>query len=117
MRSTPARVTRVVLIALAVWKLPGGGVGATAVLELLAAATVGAVIWSIWNIGRERRFELERLDDGQRAILYGSIAMLALALAGRGELWATTVGSVVWILMAAAAAAGGFLSWRAWREL
>lgn len=105
------------LLAVAVWKLPGGGVGAATVLELLAGVTVGAVIWSVWNLARERRFELERLGDTQRAVLYGSIGLLALAFAGRGLLWASAAGSALWVLMIAAAVGGAVLSWRAWREL
>jgi len=115
--SPVARVAAVLIVAAVVWKLPGGGAGAAVVLEMLGAAMAAAIIWSVYSFGRRHRFDLERLDDRERAIIYGTLGMAMLALAGRGSLWATVGGSVVWLLMVGATVGGGFLSWRSWQQL
>ncbi|MEI7890113.1 MAG: hypothetical protein WCI34_07365, partial [Actinomycetes bacterium] len=65
----------------------------------------------------EHWLELDRLGEQGRLVLYGSIALLLLCLAARTLLWQTSGGSILWLLMAAGVAAGGYRSWQLWREL
>jgi hypothetical protein len=110
-------VAIVLLLAAVVWKLPGGGSFAAFILELLGATLTGAIIWSGWRIGRERRFDIERLDDRERAILYGAIAVGFLAIAGRATLWATVAGSIIWMVLVAAAVVAAIHAWRTLKAL
>lgn len=105
------------VLAALVWKLPGGGNIASFILELLGAVLTAAIIWTGWRIGRERRFDIERLEDRDRAILYGAVAVGFLAIAGRATLWASVAGSVAWMALVAFAIGGALISWRALKAL
>lgn len=107
----------VLLLAAVVWKLPGGGRFAAFVLELLGAVLTGAIIFSGWRIGWERRADIGFLGDRERAVLYGAVALGFLAIAGRASLWATVAGSVAWVAIVALAVAGAVMSVRSLRRL
>lgn len=112
-----ARVAAVLLIAAAVWKLPGGGTAASVVWEALGAGMLALIAWTAWRFGKEHRLELDRLGEQGRLVLYGSVALLLVALAGKSLLWQTSLGSVLWLLMVGGVVAGAYRSWQLWREL
>ena len=99
------------------WALPGGGNGASLVIELLGAVMLVAIAMTAWRFGREHSFELERLDVRGRAVVFGTLGLAALAAVSRPELWASVAGSVIWLVMAGVTIAGAVASWRLWREL
>lgn len=117
LNSGAVRVAAVLLIAAAVWALPSGGNVAAAVIELLGAAMLAAIAFTAWRFWREHQLEFDRLEVRGRLVLFGAIGLVVLAMAGRPVLWATVIGSVLWLLMVGLAVAGAVLSWRAWREL
>lgn len=64
------------------------------------------------------RDDIYGLGERHRAILYGSIGAFVLAMAWRVELLNTSGGSLLWIVMIAAALGGlyaCFMRWRAYR--
>ena len=97
--------------------MPGGGNGASLVIELLGAVMLVAIAMTAWRFGREHSFELERLDVRGRAVVFGTLGLAALAAVSRPELWASVAGSVIWLVMAGVTIAGAVASWRLWREL
>ena len=105
------------LLAAAVWALPGGGRGAALAIELLGAVMLAAIAMTAWRFGREHSLEFERLEVRGRAVVFGTLGLAALAAVSRPELWATVAGSVIWLVMAAVTVAGAIASWRLWREL
>jgi len=107
----------VLLLAAAVWSLPGGGKGASLVIELLGAVMLAAIAMTAWRFGREHSLELERLEVRGRAVLFGTLGLAALAAVSRPQLWASVAGSVIWLVMAGVTVAGAVASWRLWREL
>ena len=56
---------------------------------------------------------LATLSDGRRAILYGSLGLIALLIAGTDEFFASGGGTLAWILLLGAAIAA---IWRVWAE-
>src|SRR5262245_23486065 len=103
----------VMLLALVVAFLPGGGNGAEVVLTLITMAFLTAIAWTVYVLGRQNQLTLATLTDARRAILYGSLGMIALLIAGTDELFSTGAGTVAWILLLAASVAA---IWRIWVE-
>ncbi len=105
------------LAAAAVWALPGGGKAAAFVWDMLGAAMLAVVAIAAIRFGREHALDLDRLEPRGRSVLYGSLGLLAIALVARPSLWASTVGSALWLAMIGLVVAGGVASWRLWRSL
>jgi hypothetical protein len=74
-------VAIIVAIAAAVAFLPGGGNAAETVLALLSMAFLATLAWFVYVLSRERQLTLSALSDGQRAILYGALGLIAVLIA------------------------------------
>lgn len=105
------------VVAAAIWLLPGGGEFARFVIEMLGAVMLAAVALVGYRFAREHSLELNRLEANGRAVLFGSLGLLVIAMVGRPVLWSTAAGSALWLAMAGLVVAGAVVSWRAWREL
>jgi hypothetical protein len=103
----------IMLLALAVAFVPGGGNAAEAVLTALTMGFLAAIAWMLFTIGRRSQLTLATLSDGRRAILYGALGLIALLIAGSHELFSTGAGTLAWILLLAASIAA---IWRIWLE-
>jgi hypothetical protein len=68
----------ILLIALGVDLIPGGGQGATSFQQLLYLLFLGTLGWFASIMYREHRTALYSLGDRRRAILYASIGALVL---------------------------------------
>lgn len=88
----------VALIAAAVFAIPGGG---------RAASTFETVLFVVFGVAigyiglrqyREHRVSLHSLGDGYRALLYGAIALGAIAVIARQRMWQTSLGELVWFV-------------------
>jgi hypothetical protein len=103
----------VMLLALGVAFLPGGGNVAEAVITALTMALLAGIAWMVFTVSRENRLTLASLSDGRRAILYGAIGMLLLLIAGSDRMFASGGGTLLWILLLAASVAA---IWKVWME-
>jgi hypothetical protein len=99
-------VAIVVVLAAAVWALPAGG---------RAASLVGSVLGVLFGLGLglfgvrmylEHRMSIYTLDDRYRVLLYGALAVVFLTLTATSRLWGSSTGTLVWVLLLAAAAFG-----------
>jgi hypothetical protein len=98
----------VVVIAAAVAFLPGGGQTADLIWALLGIAlTVTFVLLGI-RFYRENRVAIFSLGDQHRALAYGAIAAVVVALAGRHELTKTGLGSLVFVVLIVGALGAGY---------
>jgi hypothetical protein len=95
-------VAIILVIAAAVDLLPGGG---------RAAATFTAALWVAFGLGialiglrlyREHRVAIYSLGDAHRALFYGGIALGAFLWAGRVRMWQTSLGELLWWVLAGA---------------
>ncbi|MCX6388919.1 MAG: hypothetical protein NTX07_09395 [Solirubrobacterales bacterium] len=116
-QSVAARIGIVLLLALGVWKLPGGGKAAAATWDALGAVMLALIAWTAWRFGREHWLDLDRLEEAGRLVVYGTIGIFLLALAGRTLLWSSAPGSILWLCMIGAVGAGAYRSWQLWKEL
>jgi uncharacterized membrane protein YjjP (DUF1212 family) len=101
-----------VAVAAAVAFLPGGGRTAGLVSALLGIAITVVFVLLGMRFYRENRVAIFSLGDKYRALAYGAIGALILALAGRTKLMDTAIGSVVLVLLFGGAIAAAYAVWR-----
>ncbi|HEY3434886.1 MAG TPA: hypothetical protein VGK41_04475 [Solirubrobacterales bacterium] len=106
-------VAIIMLLALVVAFLPGGGNAAETIITALTMALLAGVAWMVYVLSRDNQMTLATLSDGRRAILYGAVAMIALLIAGTDKLFSTGGGTLLWILLLAASVAA---IWRVWMD-
>lgn len=106
-------VAIVLLLAVVVAFVPAGGNAADAVLTAITMGFLAAISWAIYVFSRQNQLTLAALTDGRRAILYAALGMIALLIAGSDELFATGMGTLVWLLLLAGSVAS---IWRIWIE-
>jgi hypothetical protein len=106
-------VAIIMLLALVVAFVPGGGIAAATITTAIGMAFLAGISWSIYVLSRENQLTLATLTDGRRAILYGAFGMLALLVAGYEKLWSTGPGTLVWLLLLAGSVVA---IWRVWTD-
>ena len=106
----------IVLLALIVWLVPGGGQAGVTVSNLLGIVFAGGLLFLAYRIYMERRDAIFGLDDRQRGILYGSLALGTIAIVGTRRMWdAGGGGAIVWLILVAIAAFGLYSVWQAYK--
>jgi hypothetical protein len=110
---TARNVGIVLLLALVVAFLPGGGNLAETVLTALTMGLLAGIAWMVYTLSRENQLTLATLSDGRRAVLYGAIGMILLLIAGSDRLFASGGGTLLWIFLLAASIAA---IWKVWME-
>jgi hypothetical protein len=106
-------VAIIMLLALVVAFLPGGGNAAETLITALTMALLAGIAWMVYTLSRENQLTLATLSDGRRALLYGAVGMLALLVAGTDKLFSTGGGTLLWIVLLAASVAA---IWRVWMD-
>jgi hypothetical protein len=110
---TARNVAIVLLLALVVAFVPGGGNAADAILTAITIGFLTAIAWTVYVLSRQNQLTLATLTDGRRAILYGALALIALLIAGSDEMFSSGGGTLAWILLLVAAVGA---IWRVWVE-
>jgi hypothetical protein len=107
----------VLLIALVVWKAPGGGTAADTIMNVLSVAFIGGLFFFGFRLYKEHRETLFTLEERQRGLLYGALAMIAFALVATTRMWQAPggLGAVLWLAMLGAAGWAIYSVWRAYR--
>jgi hypothetical protein len=106
-------VAIIMVLALGVAFVPGGGNAANTVLTALTMGFLAGITWLIYTLGRQNQLTLATLSDGRRAVLYAALGLIALLIVGTDELLDTGGGTLAWILLMGAAIAA---IWRVWLE-
>jgi hypothetical protein len=106
-------VAIIMLLALGVAFIPGGGNAVDTVTTAIAMAFLAGISWMIYTLSRQNQLTLATLSDGRRAIFYGAFGMLALLVAGQDKLWSSGGGTLIWIVLLAASI---FAIYRIWTE-
>lgn len=110
---TARNVAIIMLLALGVAFLPGGGNAAATVLTALTMGLLAGIAWMVYTVSRENQLTLATLSDGRRALLYGAVGLIALLIAGSDKLFSTGGGTLLWIVLLAVAVGA---IWRVWME-
>jgi hypothetical protein len=94
----------IVLIAVPVAFLPGGGQAAEAAVTVLVLAFLATLGFAARQVYRENRLTYDTLPDDQRAILLGAVGVIVLMIAGADEmLGGGGLGAVLWVTLLACA--------------
>ncbi len=110
---TARNVAIVMVLALAVAFVPGGGNAVDTVFTALTMGFLAGITWMLYTLSRENQLTLATLSDSRRAIFYAAFGMIALLIAGTDKLFSTGGGTIVWIVLLAASVAA---IWRIWLE-
>jgi hypothetical protein len=106
-------VAIVMLLALVVAFVPGGGNAAETILTAITMAFLALIAWTLFVLSRQNQLTLATLSDGRRAVLYGGFGMIALLIAGSDEMFETGFGTLAWLFLLAASVAA---IWKVWAE-
>jgi hypothetical protein len=110
---TARNVAIIMLLALGVAFLPGGGNAVETVFTAIVMGFLAGITWMLYTLSRENQLTLATLTDNRRAIFYGAFGMLALLIAWQDKLWSTGMGTLLWLVLLAAAVVA---IWRVWTE-
>ncbi len=97
--STARNILVIVVIAALVVAVPGGGTGATVVIQAVSLLFLACIGWVASIYYRQYRTTLYSLGDARRAVLYGAVVVATLTLTGTSRLWGSSAGSVAWLLL------------------
>ncbi|MFT3863421.1 MAG: hypothetical protein QM729_04050 [Solirubrobacterales bacterium] len=106
-------VAIIMLLALGVAFLPGGGNAVETILTAITMGFLAGIAWMLYTLSRQNQLTLATLSDGRRAIFYGAFGMIALLIAGTDKLMSSGAGTLLWILLLAASVVA---IWRIWAE-
>ena len=110
---TARNIAIILVLALGVAFVPGGGNAAAAIFTALTLGFLAGISWFLYVMGRENRFTLLSLTDARRAILYGALGLIALLIAGTDEFFDSGGGTLAWLILLGAAIAA---IWRIWLD-
>ena len=74
-------------LAVAVWKVPGGGTAAATISNILTVAFIGGLFFFGYRLYMERRETIFGLEERQRGLLYGALALIVFALVATHRMW------------------------------
>jgi hypothetical protein len=105
----------ILVLALAVFALPGGGTGADILLALIGIAFSVAIWFFLMRMYRENRMTIFALGDRYRAIFYASLAAVVFAGASARQWWDSGGLTVLWFVLVGLAIYGLVATYRHWR--
>ena len=105
-------VAIVLLVAAAVYALPGGGRAASIFESILFVAFGVAIGYLGLRMYREGRIALHGLGDRHRALLYGALGLAAVVVIGQKRLWQSGLGELVWFILVGLAVYALLAVWR-----
>jgi hypothetical protein len=107
----------IVLLAVAVWKLPGGDKASLTISNLLTIVFVGGLLFFGYRIYMENRETIFGLPERQRGILYAALALAVITLVATGRMWDEGgLGALLWLGFLGLSIWALFSVWRAYRE-
>jgi hypothetical protein len=106
-------VAIIMLLALGVAFLPGGGNAVETIITAITMGFLAGIAWMLYTLSRQNQLTLATLSDGRRAIFYGAFGMIALLIAGTDKLFSSGAGTLLWLLLLAASVVA---IWRIWVE-
>jgi hypothetical protein len=112
----PRNILIVLLLALAVYAIPGGGTAAGIVGEFISIAFAVAIWFALVYVYRNFRTTIFSLGDRHRGLLYGGLAAILFLGAAAGRFFDSALGTFTWLAILGAAAYALIATFRHWRE-
>ena len=107
----------VLLLAVAVWRLPGGGTATDVIGNVLGIAFAAGLVFFAYRMYMENRMLLFDMPEQRRLLLYASATTLVFALVATGRFWNDNGPLILlWFALIGAAAYGFAVVIRTWRE-
>jgi len=106
----------IVLIALAVAFVPGGGESADLVAKTFNAIFIVLIALIVGTLYRRYRGEIFGLGDPYRFSLYASVGIAILTVSVTGQLWATGAGALVWFVLIGGTSYTLYAIWQRYRS-
>jgi hypothetical protein len=107
--TTARNIAIIALLALGVAFLPRGGDFTDAVLTAISMAFLVVISFAIYRLARANQLTLDALPLSRRAVLFSSVGLIVLMIAGTSKLFDTGPGTLVWILLIGSAGVGIWL--------
>ena len=108
----------IVLLAVAVWKVPGGGEASLTISNLLWIVFIGGLLFLGYRMYMEHRDSIFSLSERQRGIVYAALALATITLVATRRMWdeGGGLGAVLWLGFLALSIYAIYGVWRAYRE-
>lgn len=114
--ATVRNVVILVIVALAVWRLPGGALGERAVSNFIALVFWTALAFFVYKLYMERRTTLLGWDERLRMRLYGAAGLLMITIVATSRMFSQGgFGGLAWFVLIGVAVMGIFTAVRASR--
>jgi hypothetical protein len=101
----------IALLALGVAFLPRGGDIAEAVFTTLTMGFLALITLTVYRAARSNRMTLLALPDSRRLLVYASVGLIVLLVAGASKMFGSGLGTLAWILLLGSALVGLWLVW------
>ena len=108
----------IVLLAVAVWKVPGGGEASLTISNLLWIVFIGGLLFLGYRMYMEHRDSIFSLSERQRGLVYAALALATITLVATRRMWdeGGGLGAVLWLGFLALSIYAIYGVWRAYRE-
>jgi hypothetical protein len=97
------------ILALGVAFLPSGGDFADAVLAAITMAFLAVITLAVARLAQANSLTLDSLPASRRLVLYSSVGLIVLMVAGASKMFDSGLGTLAWILLIGSAAVGIWL--------
>ena len=109
-------VAIILAIAVVVWKVPAAAPAPRRSPTSSPWLFLGGLFFLGYRVYMENRATIHGLEERQRGLLYGALALLAFALVATQRMWdAGGLGALLWLAMLGAAGWALYSVWRAYR--
>jgi hypothetical protein len=109
-------VAIIVVLAAAVYLLPGGGRGAVGFEALLVAAFAIGIGYVGLRTYREYHVSIHGLGDRYRPLLYGALGLGIVTIVAKGRMWQTGLGEFAWFVLMGIVVYALIATYRHWRS-
>jgi hypothetical protein len=107
----------VIVLAVIVWQVPGGGAASVTINNLLGLIFIGGLLFFGYRLYMEHRDSIFGLEERQRGILYAALALGAITLVATKRMWDSGgLGAILWLAFLSLAVWGLYSVWRAYRS-
>jgi uncharacterized protein involved in cysteine biosynthesis len=107
----------IMLVALVLVVLPGGGNALDVILTLLTIAFLAAIAFLGYRLYNQYRLEIDSLDPNLRLALFGSIGLAILTFVATDRLFDEGgIGVLLWFVLLALCSYGLYWTWTRYRS-
>ena len=115
MGPAPRNILIILLLALAVWALPGGGMAASILGQIISIAFLVAIWFALVYVYRNFRTTIFMLGDQHRGMLYGGLAAILFLGASANRFFEKSSLTLLWFVILGGTIYAVVATFRQWR--